>query len=433
MNKQPSEAAIRMNAIIQTATDGIITIDRKGIIEIANPAAAQLFGYQPEEMIGNNINMLMPEPYHSAHDGYMDNYHRTGKAKIIGIGREVTGQRKNGDTFPCRLSISKVELSDRILYTGIIHDLSEQKTAEEALRQEKELTQQLNLRLEERVEERTEELADAVNQLLGINRQLELEINTRKTVEVALRKSEEETRSALEKEKELNQLKSRFVSMASHEFRTPLSTILSSADLIELYEKAEQQAKRLRHTARIKSSVSTLTGILNDFLSLSKFEEGKIKAHPIEFDLHKFCKDSMEAFQQLLRPNQQLLHEGAKEQTWIVLDKKILQNVINNLMSNAIKYSPKGGTIYCSVVVTNDQLYLQVKDEGIGIPEEEQQHLFSRFFRAHNVENIQGTGLGLNIVKRYIDLMEGTITFESKAGVGTTFYITIPLQQTKNS
>lgn len=418
--KKYSESEIRMAAIIDTATDGIITIDDKGIIEMANTAAAKLFEYSPEEMVGNNISMLMPTPYAKEHDGYIRNYLTTGVAKIIGIGREVTGQKKDGSTFPMRLSISEVNLRDRRLFTGIVHDLSEQKAAEESI-------QKLNSQLENRVEERTEELANAVNKLLDINRRLEKEVLVRKKAEEALRENEAEIIKALEKEKELNQLKSRFVSMASHEFRTPLSTILSSADLIEAYTKAEQNAKRLKHTTRIKSSVSNLTGILNDFLSLSKLEEGIISVEKTEFDLNAFCESVLEELQGALKPNQKILHNTMEEKYTVKLDKKLLRNILFNLFSNASKYSADGKSIHCTTIVEDNHLKITVRDEGIGIPKEDQIHLFSRFFRAHNVENIQGTGLGLNIVKRYVDLLNGTISFESEEGKGTTFFIEIPI------
>ena len=420
--EQYSESALRLQAIIETATDGIITIDERGIIEMANSAASHLFGYQVKEMLGNNISMLMPQPYKTEHDSYIHNYLTTGIAKIIGIGREVVGRRKDGHIFPMRLSISEVKLTNRRLFTGIVHDLTEQKAAEERI-------QRLNAQLEQRVDERTEELAEVVNKLLDINRKLEKEVVDRKRAENALRKNEEEIMKALEKEKELNQLKSRFVSMASHEFRTPLSTILSSSDLIEAYTKAEQQEKRLRHTKRIKSAVSNLTGILNDFLSLSKLEEGIIEIKPVEFYLGEFCTTVLDEIQSILKPQQKIVHEQEDMERLVCLDNKLLRNILLNLLSNASKYSEDGKTIYCITQVENDYLKITIKDEGIGIPKEDQVHLFTRFFRAHNVENIQGTGLGLNIVKRYVDLLHGQISFESKEGIGTTFFVEIPIEK----
>lgn len=219
MDKQLSyehfpEAAVRLQNIIETAIDGIITIDERGVVETINPAAAKLFGYEPEEVLGNNVNMLMPSPDRENHDGYISRYKSTGEARIIGIGREVTGRRKDGSTFPMRLAVSEIRLKGRRIFTGFIHDLTDVKEAEEKIRK-------LNEELEEKVVQRTEELASVVNKLLNTNRQLQHEVQERKVAEEALRQSEQETRKALEKEKELSELKSRFVSMASHEFRTP--------------------------------------------------------------------------------------------------------------------------------------------------------------------------------------------------------------------
>lgn len=419
-HQHDSEAALRLQAIIKTATDGIIIIDERGIMELANEAAARLFGYTEEELLGQNINMLMPNPHRDAHDTYIQNYMRTGVRKIIGIGREVMGLRKDQSTFPVRLSISEVQLAERIIFTGILHDLSAEKAAEARIKQ-------LNQHLEEEVHRRTEELATTINQLLNTNNQLEFEIQERKVAETTLRKNEQELRKAIEKERELNTLKSRFVSMASHEFRTPLSTILSSADLLEMYTSDEQQDKRLKHTTRIKSAVNNLISILNDFLSLSKLEEGKITVTPVEFNLEDFCEEVMDDVQAILKPGQVLQHHGVAPNTLITLDKKMLRNVFLNLFSNAIKYSEAGSSIDCFVNIENHELNISIQDHGIGIPEEEQQHLFTRFFRAHNAENISGTGLGLNIVKRYVELMNGRIHFESKLGVGTTFHVHIPL------
>ena len=419
-HQHDSEAALRLKAIIKTATDGIIIIDESGIIELVNEAAARLFAYSEEELVGQNIRMLMPNPHRDAHDTYIQNYIQTGVRKIIGIGREVMGLRKDQSTFPLRLSISEVQLPERMVFTGILHDLSAEKAAEARIKE-------LNQHLEEEVHRRTEELATTINKLLNTNNQLEFEIQERKVAETTLRKNEQELRKAIEKERELNTLKSRFVSMASHEFRTPLSTILSSADLLEMYTTEEQQDKRLRHTTRIKSAVNNLISILNDFLSLSKLEEGKITITPVEFNLEAFCAEVMDDVQALLKPGQILQHHGLSADTLITLDKKMLKNVFINLFSNAIKYSDPGKPIDCYVSIENNELNVSIQDHGIGIPEEEQQHLFTRFFRAHNAENIPGTGLGLNIVKRYVELMSGRIHFESTLGEGTTFHVHIPL------
>lgn len=541
-------AALQLDAVIQTATDGIIIIDQRGSILKVNDAASKLFGYQVEELLGRNINMLMPRNYSEKHDGYLQHYHTTGEKKIIGIGREVEGKRKNDTIFPCYLSISEVRLTESVIFTGIVHDLTEQKQIERELISAKEkiemyfdlantinvvldrqakiinlnhkglsfvgLKQEeasqlhwfnlilppgeqlplqlalvemmsgdiplldsfethaiqingvvkvyswknsllkdskgevkgmicsgidisdlreaehrilsMNAELEKRVSRRTEELAAAINQLLNINKKLEFEIQERKSAEDALREKEKALRKAYEREKELNNLKSRFVSMASHEFRTPLSTILSSAELIEAYNEMGQDAKRVKHILRIRSAVNNLTSILNDFLSLSKLEEGKVISQPMEFVLNDFCDDLLEDILPLLKPGQKVITSEENRNTVIFLDHKILKNILLNLFSNAIKYSEQDKSIYFEFFMDDKMLHFSIRDEGIGIPAEEHEYLFTRFFRAHNVENIQGTGLGLNIVKRYLELMEGIIQFESTLGVGTKFQISLP-------
>ncbi len=409
-----------LEAIISTAVDGIIIINERGIIQMANEATTRLFGYSANEIVGQNVRMLMPEPHHSQHDTYIDNYRKTGVEKIIGIGREVEGRRKNGQLFPFKLGVSRVEQEGRVLFAGVIHDLTEQKQAEAQILK-------LNKELEQKVEERTEKLTEVVNKLLQSNTKLEREIKERKAAEAALRQNEEELRKSLEREKELNELKSRFVSMASHEFRTPLTTIASSSELIGLYTEGQQQEKREKHLRRIKSAVANLTGILGDFLSLSKLEEGKIHMQPVPFNLHELAEEASDDMQSLLKPGQKIGTQFEKLDEEVVLDKKLLKNIFINLLSNAIKYSGEGSTVHFSMRLENGTIKGSIRDEGIGIPESDQKHLFSRFFRAANAVNIQGTGLGLNIVKRYLELLKGDISFKSSEGQGTTFFIKIPL------
>ena len=409
----------QLSAIIDTAVDGIIMIDRRGTMEVVNPAAAQMFGYEWAELIGKNVRSLMPEPDHSAHDGYMDNYHRTGIKRIIGIGREVKGKRKDNSIFPFNLSISEVPLPDRTIYVGVIHDISYQKDAQHRI-------ETLNEQLEKKVEERTEKLAEVVNKLLVTNKNLEKQMDATEAAQAALLKSQKELTIALAKEQELNKLKSRFVSTASHEFRTPLSTILSSASLIARYTAEGTEVKRQRHVDKIKSSVKHLNNILDDFLSIAKLEEGKFNQTPCTFDVKNHLAEIIEEISGILKTNQQvtLQHEG---KTKICSDKNFFKNIIINLISNASKYSGENTTIKVHSSCIENELEIKVIDQGIGIPKTEQNHLFERFFRAQNAINIQGTGLGLNIVKKYVDLMNGSITFISEENKGTTFIVKLPL------
>lgn len=430
-NQSTEDVAAYLEAIFNTAIDAIFTINDRGIVERMNPAAEALFGFSASEVLGNNISMLMTKPDQQHHDAYIHRYIETRQPHIIGIGREVTGRRKDGSELPLRLAVSETILHGRRFFTGIIHDLTAMKQAEAEIRKLNNDLELQNERLEQKVNLRTEELSEAVNRLLGVNQQLQQEAEERRAAEKALRKSEEDLRKALEKEKQLNQLKSRFVSMASHEFRTPLSTVLSSADLAEAYAggSEDHQEKRSKHLRRIKSAVGTLTNILNDFLSLSKLEENKVQKQAVYFLLKDFCHEVEDEVHGLMKPGQHIIYEHENCEWEVMLDKQILKNIIYNLLSNACKYSDAGKPIFCRMQVRSEALHIEIEDQGIGIPEEDQPHMFERFFRANNVENIQGTGLGLNIVKQYLGLLDGNISFSSRPGLGTIFRINIPLTQ----
>lgn len=386
------EDSRRLKALFEMATDGIITISTRGIIENLNRAACDLFGYTAKELRGQKINMLMGDHDQQHHDSYLNRYHETNEPRIIGIGREVTGRRKNGKEFPLRLAVSEVKLHDQVIYTGILHDLTDFKKA-------KRRVEQLNAELESKVEERT----------------------------AALRERERELQRALGKERELNELKSRFLSMASHEFKTPLSTVLSSVELIELYEEQAQQPKREKHIGRIKDAVNQLTEVLNDFLSLSKLEQGQVTVLPKLIDLRAIISTSVESSEGQLKPGQRVVLELEPNLDRIVSDPKLLRHVLINLISNAAKYSSPGMEITIKTGWREEKCFISITDRGIGIPPEDQTHLFDRFFRARNVENVKGTGLGLNIVNHYIQLLEGAIEFESELGKGSTFRIILPV------
>jgi len=240
-----------------------------------------------------------------------------------------------------------------------------------------------------------------------------------------------ELTEALEREKQLNEMKSRFVSMASHEFRTPLSAVLSSISLVESYASDEQAEKRKKHIARIKSSVRNLTDILSNFLSLDKLEQGKIQTENLAFNIDEFMEDMLEEVDNMLKKKKQKIIYSSNGNGDIVQDKKILGNIMLNLLSNAAKYSPEEKDIYVDVDVKGENVIISVKDNGIGIPEEEQKNLFKNFFRANNATNIQGTGLGLSIVKKYVEVLKGNISFKSQPGNGTTFTISFPHNQLK--
>ncbi|MEE9371737.1 MAG: PAS domain-containing sensor histidine kinase [Saprospiraceae bacterium] len=402
-----TDLAIRLQAVIDTAIDGIVTIDHKGIIETVNQALSDIFHYSAAELIGQNISILMPEPVKSHHDANIKKYLKTKVENIIGSGRVEEGQRKDGTTFPIRLAVSEVVLKDRVIFTGIIHDLTEVTKANKQLIH-------ANEQLEFKVMERTNELEIAVNELLLSNKNL------------AYR--EKDLEMALEKEKELSELKSRFVSMASHEFRTPLSTILSSVSIISKYIKTEDNDKRQKHIDRIKTTVTNLTGILNDFLSLSRLEENKVEVNKENVDIAELCILVSDELLGLMKKGQYMEHKIVGEVRILITDKRIFKNVMFNILFNAVKYSNEGDKIKCISRFEKKAVHIDVIDEGIGIPKKDQKYIFGRFFRASNVENIQGTGLGLNIVKRYLLLLNGYVKFKSAEDKGSMFTISLPYE-----
>ena len=241
------------------------------------------------------------------------------------------------------------------------------------------------------------------------------------------KKAEEESRRALEKEKELNLMKSNFVSIASHEFRTPLSTIVSSVALLEQYKTTETQDRRDKHILRIKSSVSDLVTLLEQFLSLEKIEDGKVILQKKMFNIKERIDSICAKMESVARPGQAIeyFHDGEEQ---IFIDTSFIDHIATNLISNAVKYSLDNKKISVVTRVTKETVELKVKDEGIGISTEDQQHLFERFFRASNTGNIKGTGLGLHIVKRYVDLIGGTISVKTEEGKGSEFTVVLPVE-----
>jgi len=388
-----------LTAIIKNAIDGIITIDERGKIESINPAACSLFQYLQEEVIGKNVSFLMPPPDKQQHDEYLERYQRTGQAHIIGIGRDVVGLKKDGTQFPFRLSVSEVQFLGRKIYAGFIHDITHQREAEERLRE-------YTLHLEDLVAERTHSLKATVEEL---------------------QTAKEDLSSSLNKEKELGLLKSRFVSIASHEFRTPLTSVQLSVSLIEKYAEPFNNPNIIKHVGKIKHAVGNLTSILNDFLSLEKLESGRQEPAFHDFDLVKFSETIIEEMQMLAKQNQNIIYQHTGTKSTIRLDQNLLKNCIVNLINNAIKYSGENTFIGFTTEINERECIITVSDNGIGIPEADQKHLFEAFFRAHNTGTIPGTGLGLNIVARYASLMNGKIEFQSEVNEGTLFTITFPM------
>jgi signal transduction histidine kinase len=259
------------------------------------------------------------------------------------------------------------------------------------------------------------------------NANTNLEINV-KAQTLELEQTKIELLDALSKEMALDNLKKRFINVTSHEFRTPLTTVLSSGSLIEQYAERQDFTKIKKHAARIKEAVNELSNILNEFLSLEQLEDGLITVKTEVVDIVSCIAELTQSLQYLLKKGQvfELVHEG---QQTVHLDHKLVQSILRHLISNAIKYAPENSTITIKSIASNEDIFLDVQDKGIGIPLDEQQHLFDRFFRGSNVVNsTQGTGLGLYIVKKYVELLHGKIGFESMEGLGSSFWVDLPLK-----
>jgi len=280
--------------------------------------------------------------------------------------------------------------------------------------------------------EQTRELERVTAEIKSMNAQLEQKVEDRtKMLREALselERSKDELNAAFENEKELGELKSRFVTMASHEFRTPLSTILSSAYLLEKYNELHPDPKVEKHIHRIKAAVGGMKNILEDFLSLGKLEEGLVQTNAELLSvagLDSMLKEFLQELDGLLKPGQKIDYINSVDRD-IRIDKTLVKNILINLVSNAIKFTDDNDTIRLITAIEEGNFVVTVEDNGIGISEEDQQHLFERFFRAKNASNIEGTGLGLHIVAKYLELMNGTITMKSKLNEGSTFTISVP-------
>jgi PAS domain S-box-containing protein len=398
--------------IFQSMSEGIIMVEESGKIAIANPVAEQLFGYDKNGLNGLMMEQLLPERYRKGHVNFRRAFNSDPHPRRMGFGRDLTALRKDGTEFPVEISLSFTQVQGHLLVMAFISDISQRKQAEDALKRSEEQLIVYAAELEKKVEIRTEALNNTITKL-------EEEVLERK-------KAEEEARKSLEKERELNELKTKFVSIASHEFRTPLSTVMSSAALIQQYKDKNDLDKVDKHVHRIKSSVNHLTQILNDFLSLGKLEEGKVDIKMETVEVNNFLNEISEEVQSFLKEGQNINVRCSRDIAEVDTDARILRNIMFNLISNASKYSEPGKPIDIDCTRENGKVLFSITDHGIGIPKEDQKHLFDRFYRASNAGQVQGTGLGLNIVRRYAELLDGTISFESDYGTGSTFRIAIP-------
>ncbi|HLT50266.1 ATP-binding protein [Aequorivita nionensis] len=395
----------------EAISEGIVIVNEKQEIVTSNEAADRMFGYNAKELLGENINLLIPREYRHGHTEQVDKYLEKSDPRQMGHGRDLYGQRKDGSVFPVEAGLNPFEIYGSKYVMALVTDISVRKT------QEKEIIE-LNLYLEQKVEARTKELKQTINELKE-------EVSKRKEAEHKIMES-------LRKERELNELKTKFLSLVSHEFKTPLSGILTSAMLTGKYTETEQQDKREKHLKTIQSKVKYLNNILNDFLSIERLESGKATYKFDTFPLSKVVNEVIYNANMLLKEGQRINYPQNIDDISLNFDEKILELSLTNLINNAIKYSPEHTIIDVVVVPSKDFLTIKIIDEGMGVPQKEQKYIFNRYFRAENALLDQGTGIGLNIVKSHLENLGGTITFESEEGKGSTFTISFPIKNNTN-
>jgi PAS domain S-box-containing protein len=532
---------VSFDAFFECANIGIIVTDKTAIIQAINPYALNEFGYQDFELIGKEIEILIPQRVRQNHIPLRDKFVNQPQNRPMGFGRDLFGLRKDGSEFSVEVSLGNYVHENESFVMAFVSNISVRKKAEEEI-------VKLNNELEEKVNQRTRDLKETLNLLTLSRDKLAEATSFRKAIvenarimiiatdeigiikifnpeasrnlgyfpsdvenkttptyfhdkeELKLKKEEiykeygvqidrdfdalvekarrniyheeqftyirkngtrfpvsmsisasrdsqgevtgfmivsqdiserkqfeENLQESLKKEKELSELKMRFISMASHEFRTPLSTVLSSAYLIEKYKTLEDQPKREKHLERITSSISLLTNILNDFLNLGKIEEGKIQLRMVRFNLRDLIETINTEISDNLKKGQ-IIHYEHDGDLEVYLDPTLIKHILLNLISNASKFSGIGSEIHIYSQKTDRQLNLIVRDQGIGISPEDQKHLMERFFRGNNALNIEGTGLGLHIVSKYAELMKGRVECFSELNKGTEIKLIFQVQ-----
>ncbi len=396
----------RFEAVFANATIGIIVCDQPGAIVATNQLVEKLFDYQPAELLGQFIEVLVPDTPGRQHAQLRAAFNAQPQVRHMGAHRALRGQRKDGSVFPVEVSLSYFYLDQELYTVACILDVTLKQAAEQDLIAQSQHIARLNADLEQKVADRTHALLITLEQLEKRGRELTL---------------------ALAAEQELGELKSRFVSIASHEFRTPLTVVLTSAGLIEEYAATDQQGHRLKHVQRIRASVKHLNDILEEFLSVGRIEEGAIQAHPTTFDMTDLLAETLADVQGLLKAGQTVT-QHVQCPSRLRLDASLMRKILVNLLSNAIKYSGEKSVITLKANCLRHQLTISVQDTGIGISAADQAQLFKPFSRAGNVTNVVGTGLGLYIVAKYLELLRGTIQLQSELNQGTTVTITVPYE-----
>lgn len=389
----------------EAISEGIVIVNHSQEIVTSNEAADRMFGYGVGELVGQNLNVLIPREYLGTHSDRANEYLKKNDPRQMGHGRDLFGRRKDGSTFPVEAGLNPFVVSDARYVMALVTDISVRK------KHEMEIVD-LNTLLEEKIEKRTAALQKSVIELKE-------EVSRRE-------KAEHKISESLRKERELGELKTKFLSLVSHEFKTPLSGILTSATLASKYTETDQQDKRDKHFKTIKNKVKYLNNILNDFLSIERIESGKTTYKFEVFPLSKVINEVIYNSNMLLKDGQRISYPENIDDINLNFDEKILELSLTNLINNAIKYSSEYSTIDVEVLQDAEQLVIKIIDEGIGIPVADQKFIFNRYFRAENALLNQGTGIGLNIVKSHLESLGGEVTFESEENKGSVFTMFIP-------
>jgi PAS domain S-box-containing protein len=392
--------------------EGICVANQDGIIIMNNYAIEEMFGYDEGELLGKKIELLMPEANREAHRNFFDAYLNNHKKRKIAKGREFFGLHKNGSILDLEIGLNYFELNGEIYAKALVSEISARKRRENRIKAH-------NRTLEYEVKKGTDKLTTVVTELERSNKMLKDEIKERTL-------AEKKAKRAFEREKEFNLMQTKFVSMASHEFKTPLSGILTSAGLIEKYNQQQPHEKIENHVKTIKTLVYQLNSILDDFLYLERIESDNYSFQVSQFKMCDLVSSIVQDSQPLLKEGQWIDVVQCSNPVDILHDQKVIGIIIRNVLYNAIKYSLEHSKIEMKIEL-NDQLTISIRDWGIGIPKEAANHVFDRFFRARNALPIQGTGIGLNIVKRHMDKLHGSIKVESEENMGTTVILKLPI------
>ena len=409
MEQQRRERERWLATTLKSIGDAVITTDSQGLVTFMNPVAEALTCWKQEEVLGSNLSQVFQtinEITREVVESPVALALREGAT--VGLENHTLLITKDGTEIPIDDSAAPIRNEDGSIIGAVLvfHDVTEQ--------------QQIKAILQKTNEELAEKVAESITQLKTVNEQLRAEIDRRQQLE-------SEMLLALEKERELNELKSRIVATISHEYRTPLTTILSSTELLEQYGSNWTEDRKRKHFQRIQASVKYLTELVNDVLFINEAEVGSLKFEPAPLNIEQVIRELVEEFQLEDAGKHIITLECQEASTNALLDKNLLQSMLRNLLSNAIKYSSEGSQVRLELIFEESKVIFRISDQGIGIPSSDQVQLFNAFFRGSNVGTIPGVGLGLVIVKETVDLHRGEIVVNSEVGVGTTFTVTLPL------